>query len=335
MKAALERWLLRRWYGGVAPGPVLRILAWINGALVAMRRALYAQGRLRVHTVPVPVLVVGNLVAGGAGKTPLTIALARALARRGWKPGIASRGHGRRGRAPTWARPDADPADCGDEPLLIARQTGLPVAVDRDRAAAARRLVGAGCTLVIADDGLQHLRLGRDLEIEVRDGERRLGNGRLIPAGPLREPADRSVDFRVVNGGEAGAGEWRMDLRLGDAQPLGPGEPRPLGLFEPGPVHAIAGIGHPERFFRALRAAGLRVIEHAFPDHHPYQPRDLEFSPAAPRLMTEKDAVKCTGFGLSDAWSVPAVADLPDGFVDAVHQQLLAHRRDPEPGTPP
>lgn len=335
MKAALERWLLRRWYGDVAPGPVLRLLAWVNGGLVGLRRRLHARGWLRVQQMPVPVLVVGNLVAGGAGKTPLTIALARALARRGWKPGIASRGHGRQGRAPTWARPDSDPAACGDEPLLIARQTGLPVAVDRDRAAAARRLLAVGCTLVIADDGLQHLRLGRDLEIEVRDGERRLGNGRLIPAGPLREPAGRAVDFRVINGGEAGPGEWRMDLRLGDAQPLGPGEPRPLGLFEPGPVHAIAGIGHPGRFFRALRAAGLQVIEHAFPDHHRYQPRDLEFSPAAPRLMTEKDAVKCTGFSLADAWSVPAVAELPDGFVDAVHARLLAHRRDQDTGTPP
>lgn len=335
MKAALERWLLRRWYGDVAPGPLLRLLAWVNGRLVAMRRFLYGRGWLRTQPLPVPVLVVGNLVAGGAGKTPLTIALARALVRRGWKPGIASRGYGRKGRAPTWARPDSDPADCGDEPLLIARQTGLPVAVDRDRVAAAQRLVAAGCTLVIADDGLQHLRLGRDLEIEVRDGERRLGNGRLIPAGPLREPADHAVDFRVINGGVAEPGEWRMDLRLGDAQPLGPGEPKPLGLFEPGPVHAIAGIGHPNRFFQALRAAGLKVIEHAFADHHRYQPGELAFSPPAPRLMTEKDAVKCNGFGLSDAWAVPVAADLPDAFVDAVHARLLAHRRDQDPGDPP
>ncbi|KFL37812.1 tetraacyldisaccharide 4'-kinase [Arenimonas donghaensis] len=335
MKARLERWLLRRWYGDVAPGPALRLLAWVNGGIIRMRRHFYASGWLRTHRLPVPVLVVGNLVAGGAGKTPLTIALARALARRGWKPGIASRGHGRTSREPTWARPDSSPADCGDEPLLIARQTGLPVAVDRDRAAAARRLVAAGCSLVIADDGLQHLRLGRDLEIEVRDGERRLGNGRLIPAGPLREPAGRGVDFRVINGGDADTGEWRMDLRLGDAQPLGPGEPRPLGLFEPGPVHAIAGIGHPARFFRALRAAGLQVIEHAFPDHHRYRPGELEFAPAAPRLMTEKDAVKCAGFGLANTWSVPAVADLPDAFVEAVHEKLLVHRREPAPGTPP
>ncbi|MFH1600331.1 MAG: tetraacyldisaccharide 4'-kinase [Pseudomonadota bacterium] len=335
MKAALERWLLRRWYGDVAPGPVLRSLSLVYGALLRRRQAAYANGARQVQRLPVPVLVIGNLVAGGAGKTPLAIALARALARRGWKPGIASRGHGRRGKGPTWARPDSDPADCGDEPLLIARQTGLPVAVDSDRVAAARRLVEAGCNLVIADDGLQHLRLGRDVEIEVRDGERRLGNGRLLPAGPLREPAGRAVDFRVINGGDAAGDEWRMDLRLGDARPLGPGEPRPLGLFAPGPVHAIAGIGNPGRFFHALRAAGLEVLEHAFPDHHAYRAGELEFSPPAPRLMTEKDAVKCTGFGLRDAWAVPAVAELPDAFVDAVNDRLAAARREPNPGTHP
>lgn len=335
MKAALERWLLRRWYGGVAPGPVLRGLSRIYGALAERRKASFARGARRVQRMPVPVLVIGNLVAGGAGKTPLAIGLARALARRGWKPGIASRGHGRRGRQPTWARPDSAPADCGDEPLLIARQTGLPVAVDHDRAAAARRLVEAGCTLVIADDGLQHHALARDVEIEVRDGERGLGNGWLLPAGPLREPAGRRVDFRVINGGDAGEGEWRMDLRLGDAQPLGAGEPRPVGLFAPGPVHAIAGIGNPGRFFQALRRAGLEVIEHAFPDHHAYRAPDLDFHPTAPRLMTEKDAVKCAGFGLQDTWAVPAVAELPDAFVDAVDQRLRQARREPLPETNP
>ncbi|GAB2655848.1 tetraacyldisaccharide 4'-kinase [Arenimonas aestuarii] len=336
MKAALERWLLRRWYGDVAPGPVLDVLSRIYGALVRRRQAAYARGARPVERLPVPVLVIGNLVAGGAGKTPLAIGLARALARRGWKPGIASRGHGRRGTGPTWAQPDSDPADCGDEPLLIARQTGLPVAVDRDRVAAARRLVEeAGCNLVIADDGLQHLRLGRDVEIEVRDGERRLGNGRLLPAGPLREPAGRAVDFRVINGGEAADGEWRMDLRLGDARPLGPGEPRPLGLFASGPVHAIAGIGNPARFFQALRGAGLDVLEHAFPDHHAYRAGDLEFSPPAPRLMTEKDAVKCSGFGLRDTWAVPAVAELPEDFVDAINLRLAGVRQAPCPEASP
>lgn len=336
MKAGLERWLLQRWYGGVAPGPGLRGLAALNGALVRLRQSLYRRGLLAQRRLDVPVLVVGNLVAGGAGKTPLVIALAQALARRGWRPGIASRGHGRRGRGPVWARPDSDPADCGDEPLLIARRTGLPVAVDRDRVAAGRRLVDAGCTLVIADDGLQHLRLGRDLEIEVRDGRRGLGNGRLIPAGPLREPAGRRVDFRVINGGPAADGEWRMDLHLGDALPLGAGAPRPVGLFAPGPVHAVAGIGHPERFFDSLRQAGLQVQGHPFPDHHAYTSADFAFEPPGPVLMTEKDAVKCAKLGLADAWVVPARAELPEALVDAVAGRLAALRPpdNPPPGRP-
>lgn len=331
MKAALERWLLRRWYGGVAPGPGLRALAAIYAAGIALRAWLYRHGLFARHRLPVPVLVVGNLVAGGAGKTPLVIALAQALARRGWRPGIVSRGHGRRASGPTWARPDSDPADCGDEPLLIARNTGLPVAVDKNRAAAGRRLVDAGCTLVIADDGLQHLRLARDLEIEVRDGARGLGNGHLLPAGPLREPAGRPVDFRVINGGPAGDGEWRMDLRLGDAVPLGAGEPRPVGLFAPGPVHAVAGIGHPARFFAALRNAGLQVDGHAFPDHHAFTAGDFDFQPEAPVLMTEKDAVKCGGLGLRMAWYVPARAELPEALVDAVLARLEPLRPPPAP----
>ena len=161
MKAALADWLLRRWYGGVAPGPGLRALASVYGALVAIRTALYQRGWKRVHRLPVPVIVVGNLVAGGSGKTPLTIALARGLAERGWRPGIVSRGYGRRSRHPVRVTPGMAAAECGDEPLLIARQTGLPVFVGHDRVAAAKRLVAEGCNLVIADDGLQHRRLGR------------------------------------------------------------------------------------------------------------------------------------------------------------------------------
>ena len=331
MRAALAGWLLRRWYGGVAPGPGLRTLAWLYGAIVSLRVALYRRGWLRVHRLPVPVLVVGNLVAGGSGKTPLTIALARGLAERGWRPGIVSRGYGRSARNPVRVTPGLAASECGDEPLLIARQTGLPVFVDRDRVAAAERLVAEGCNLVIADDGLQHLRLGRDLEIEVVDGERRHGNGRLIPAGPLREPAGRRVDHRVVNGGQAAAGEWPMHLVLGEAVPLDGGEPRPLAAFAGQPVHAVAGIGHPGRFFDALRAAGLAPVEHPFPDHHDFAAADLAFTPPGPILMTEKDAVKCVALGLRDAWAVPARAELPDALFAALQSQLAARspRHDP------
>ena len=329
MKAALEAWLLRRWYGGVAPGPGLRVLSLVYRGLRALHALPWRLGLRRPRRVGAPVLVVGNLVAGGAGKTPLVIALATELARRGWKPGIVSRGYGRRARGAVDVRPDTPPELCGDEPLLIARQARLPVRVDRDRVAAARSLVAAGCTLVIADDGLQHRPLHRDLEIEVLDGERRHGNGRLLPAGPLREPAGRGADLCVLNGGAAAPGEWPMRLVPADALPLGAGAPRPLGSFAPGPVHAIAGIGNPGRFFATLREAGLQVLEHPFPDHHGFRPADLVFAPPLPRLMTSKDAVKCGHFALEDAWEVPVRAELPSAFFDAVASRLPSQDRSP------
>ena len=336
MKAGLERWLLRRWYGGVAPGPGLRLLSGLYSGLLRFDRFLYRRGLRHVHRLCVPVVVIGNLVAGGTGKTPLTIALARDLAARGWKPGIVSRGYGRRSEEAVRVSPDLPAEVCGDEPLLIARRTGLPVFVDSDRVAAARRLVAEGCTLIIADDGLQHRRLGRDIEIEVIDGERGHGNGRLMPAGPLREPAGRRVDFRVFNGGEGpadpGEGSWRMRLRLSDAEPLDGGATRPLAMFVGRAVHAVAGIGHPARFFASLRGAGIDPLEHAFPDHHEYLASDLDFTPPAPLLMTEKDAVKCAEFGIPQAYAVPAQAELPATFFQAVAERLAdwscAHAKD-------
>lgn len=326
MKPALEAWLLRRWYGGVAVGFGLRLLAWLYAAVLRLRDALYRVGLRRSHRVDVPVVVVGNFVAGGSGKTPLTIALAQHLARQGWRPGVVSRGYGRVARGPVRVRPDTPPAQGGDEPPLIARHAGVPVQVDADRVAAARALVADGCTLILADDGLQHRRLARDVEIEVVDGERRHGNGRLLPAGPLREPAGRRVDLRVVNGTAAADGEWPMTLELVDAVALDGGASRPLSTFAPGPVHAIAGIGHPQRFFAALRAAGVDVVPHPFPDHHGFTAAELAFAPPLPLLMTEKDALKCAGLGLRDAWVVPVRAHLPAGFFDALHG-LLSHRK--------
>lgn len=318
MKAALEAWLLRRWYGGVAPGPGLRLLARVYGWVSARQRR---RRRARQVEVGVPVLVVGNLVAGGSGKTPLVIALAQALAARGWRPGIVSRGHGRRGSAPLLVGPETPAALAGDEPRLIAERTGLPVFVDRDRVAAARCAREAGCTLVIADDGLQYLQLARRIEIEVIDGDRRHGNGRLIPAGPLREPAGRAVDFTVCNGGPGRPGEVEMRLVPAEAVAIGTGERRPLAGFIGRPVHAMAGIGHPARFFAMLRAAGLDLVEHAFPDHHAYRREDFAGMPG-PRLMTEKDAVKCRGIAPPDTWAVPVHAALPQDFLDALAERL-------------
>ena len=313
------------WYDEARAPPIgARVLSALYGRALGLRAALRRRGWSRAHGVPVPVVVVGNLVAGGSGKTPLTIAIVERLAREGWAPGVASRGYGRAqaGEA-RWVERGDEPRLVGDEPLLIAHRTGARVRVDRDRVAAARALVAAGCDVVVCDDGLQHYRLRRDLEIEVIDARRRYGNGRLLPAGPLREPAERAhaCDFHVVNlgsGGEAapepGFGEWPMRLFADLALPLAGGRPRPLSSFADRRVHAVAGIGHPARFFDTLRAAGIAVVPHAFADHHAYTAADLAFGSALPVLMTEKDAVKCAAFAGDDAWSVPVRAELPEAF---------------------
>lgn len=324
MAGSLEAWLQRRWYGGEPPGLGLRAVA----GLYRLASGL-ARGRDGPESVGVPVVVVGNFTAGGAGKTPLVIALAAHLRARGWRPAIVSRGHGRRSRAPLRVDAASTAAEAGDEPLLLQRRTGVPVFVDADRVAAARAAVAAGCDIVLADDGLQHRRLARDLEIEVLDGMRGYGNGLLLPAGPLREPP-RPCDLRVVTVAEAqewpaaGAG-WPMSLALAeeavavDASAV-PAR-RALRDFAGAPVAAVAGIGNPQRFFEALRGRGLQVDGRAFPDHHPFSAGDLN-ALARPLLMTEKDAMKCRELGLRDAWAVPADATLPPGFFAALDAAL-------------
>jgi tetraacyldisaccharide 4'-kinase len=320
VRQGLERWLARRWYGGEAPGLGLRALAG------AWRLARASRAGATPQRVGVPVLVVGNFTAGGTGKTPLVIAIARELALRGWHPGIVSRGYGRRGDGPVRVEDETPVHHAGDEPKLIRERTGLPVFVDRDRVAAARAAVAAGCDLVIADDGLQHRRLARDVEIEVVDGERGYGNGLLLPAGPLRE-APRTTDFRVVNvgalaDGRTDDGAVPMRLRLREAVSLADdGTRRSLAAFASRRVHAVAGIGNPSRFFAALRHAGLQLDEHAFPDHHDFERADFA-GMAGTVLMTEKDAVKCRGLRLADAWVVPVEAQLPAEFLAALAARL-------------
>lgn len=313
--------LQRVWYGGETPGLGLRALSALFGGAVALRRAAYRRGWLRSERVAAPVIVVGNLVAGGAGKTPLVIAIVRWLQTQGRRPGVVSRGYGRRSRGALRVRAHTPAEQGGDEPVLIARATSAPVRVDADRVAAARALIAEGCDIIVADDGLQHYRLARDLEIETIDGTRRYGNARLLPAGPLREPRERAqhCDLRVVNigagrGDAAGQGEWPMRLALREARPLAGDAPRPLVDFVGRRAHAIAGIGHPQRFFDALRAAGIAIVAHPFPDHHAYRADDLRFTDDLPLLMTEKDAVKCGGFAPPGSYAVPAEAELPEGF---------------------
>lgn len=324
------------WFDGSAPPLWARVLSALYGAAVAARRGAYRRGLLRRHHPGVPVIVVGNLVAGGSGKTPLTVAVVERLRAAGWTPGVASRGYGRADAStPRWVEPDMDAATAGDEPLLIARATGARVRVDRDRVAAARALAAAGCDVVVCDDGLQHYRLARDIEIEVQDVRRRYGNGLLLPAGPLREPLERAADcaLRVVNLGVADAaasdaaqmaGEWPMRLGIGDVRPLLGGRGLPLAAFAGQRVHAVAGIAEPERFFAMLRAAGIAVVPHAFPDHHRYVPANFDFGSRLPVLMTGKDAVKCTAFADAQLFVVPVEARLPEAFWRALLERLPA-----------
>lgn len=321
------------WYDGGAVPLGAQLLSGVYMRAIHLRRALYRRGWLKRISVSSPVLVVGNLVAGGSGKTPLSIAIVERLLAEGYLPGIATRGYGRRDETQAlWVEARTDPADGGDEPVLVARRTGVKVRADRDRVAAARALVEAGCDVVVCDDGLQHYRLARDVEIEVIDGRRRYGNGRMLPAGPLREPVERSseCDFRVLNlaSGEAAApadirfGEWPMRLLADRAVPLLGVRQRPLSAFAGHRVHAVAGTGDPERYFTMLRGLGIAVVPHAFPDHHAYVAEDLQFGSDLPVLMTEKDAVKCMVFATDRHYSVPVDALLPEAFWVALLDKL-------------
>ena len=328
IRAWLEPWLLRRWYGDVVPGPLLRALAGLYGWQVARRVAAYRGGRRTQHRVAVPVLVVGNLVAGGSGKTPAVISLAQHFTASGRRPGVLTRGYGRRGNTPSWASADSDPRLTGDEPIVIARRSGVPVRVDADRVRAARALIAAGCDLLLTDDGLQHYRLGRDIEIEVRDAARGYGNGLLLPAGPLREPLARArqCDFRLVTGAADALapqdGSFAMPIVPGSLMRLHDGDLCALSAFRGQRVHAVAGIGRPQRFFTTLRSAGIAVVEHAFADHHRFCPRDLRFGDDLAVLMTEKDAVKCQPFANERCFALAVDAVLPAAFYAALDQRL-------------
>jgi tetraacyldisaccharide 4'-kinase len=325
IRAALERALTRRWQRRGVWSLLLAPLAALYCAAAGLRRLAYRRGWAPVERVGVPVIVIGNLTVGGTGKTPLVLWLARFLRAHGYRPGLVARGYGGRATGPLAVTADSDPGEAGDEAVLLARRSDCPVVVGRDRAAAARRLLAVSSSdVIVSDDGLQHYRLGRDIEIAVLDGRRRLGNGLCLPAGPLREPPGRlrTVDLVVANG-EARAGELGMELAVTALRNLQ--EPRRTAAardFAGTPLHAVAGIGHPARFFDQLRALGLTVIEHPFPDHHRYRPADLEFGDAAPVIMTEKDAVKCRRFAQPRHW-VLEVEARPDPRLGERILQLL------------
>ena len=318
--------LERHWYAKSPLSHALLPLSWLYCTVATLRRIAYLLGLLRAKRMPVPVIVVGNLTVGGTGKTPLVTALVDALRAKGYLPGIVSRGY--RGKARHWpqqVRPDSDPVIVGDEAVLLATRTGCPMAVAPSRVAAARALLKyAHCDVIVADDGLQHYALARDVEILVVDGMRRFGNGRCLPAGPLREPKSRAngVDLVVTNG-LAGPHEYAMRYEGAElCNVADPSQRQPLSAFAGKTVHAVAGIGHPSRFFSALQSAGLKLKTHPFPDHHHYQDSDLQFGDGYPVIMTEKDAVKCRRFEATDHWYLPINAELSDRFFNTVIQRL-------------
>ena len=313
---SVQTWLNRIWYERAAPPWWLLPMSLIYGAVAGSRRYLYAKHLRRATRVSSPVVVVGNLSAGGTGKTPLVCWLVAHLSELGFKPGVVTRGYGGSSGNVRLIGPSDDPKVVGDESILLVRRTGVPVAVGRNRPAASQLLVNAGCDVVVSDDGLQHYALARDCEIVVIDGDRRFGNGWLLPAGPLRETRARMThaDAIVVNGGRALLdGALSMRLEAKNALNLLGAPPKPLDEFAGRSVHAVAGIGNPERFFNMLRAHGIEVVGHPLPDHARLQIADIFFSDERPVLMTEKDAVKCEGIAGAQHWYVPVTASFDGG----------------------
>jgi len=342
MKDAAQQRIHRVWYEGSGWYIALLPLAGLYWLLIALRRLLYRVGILRTKKAGVPVIVVGNITAGGTGKTPTTIWLARALRDRGFSPGIVSRGYGgSRSGASMRVDTESDPLVVGDEPVLIAVRAACPVVVDADRARAAAMLVEDGADLIIADDGLQHYALHRDYEVCVVDGSRGIGNGLLIPAGPLRETLRRIeiVDQVIVNGrlsqvpdtlptGMQNAIELQLVAK--EVCRLNGSLTRPIDRFSGTTVHAVAAIGNPVRFFDLLRGHGIQVIEHAFADHATLDSAKLDFADDFDILMTEKDAVKFPRRVSDRFWYVPVDMEIDPVISGPWLQQVESRMREAE-----
>ncbi len=315
---SFDEFIEKVWYSSHPLGLLLVPLAWCYTLVIILRRVCYQSGIFAINQVAAPVIVVGNISVGGTGKTPLVLWLVDYFRQKGLKPGVISRGYGGRESArPQQVRPDSNPLLVGDEPVLIARNTLSPVAVARERLLAAEELIKHyNCNLIICDDGLQHYGLGRDLEICVIDGQRRFGNERCLPAGPLREPVGRlnSVDM-IVSKYKAGRHEYKMEYEYGDLVSVrNPDTSMAISELAGQEVHAVAAIGNPERFFAWLRKHNIQIIKHVFPDHHPFQEEEIAFHDGLPVVMTEKDAVKCQQFSNPLHWYLPIRASLPEAF---------------------
>jgi tetraacyldisaccharide 4'-kinase len=317
------------WYKQSAFSYLLLPLTAVFFLLSLFRRVFYRLGLKKIGRLDVPVIVVGNITVGGTGKTPLVVWIADYLKVKGYRPGLISRGYG--GKAKNWpqqVRPDSDPKAVGDEAILLSRRTGCPMAVGPDRYKAGKALLeNSDCNILISDDGLQHYGLGRDVEIAVIDGRRRFGNGFLLPAGPLREGEWRLnfVDL-VVSNGPTTFKECSMKTRLGELVSLGDQNSRPLKDFARQKVHAVAGIGNNERFFKLLKDNELQIIEHSFDDHHVFTRQDIDFNDDLPVIMTEKDAVKCQYLTDERYWYLQVSAQPEAKFVQAFFEIIEGMR---------
>jgi tetraacyldisaccharide 4'-kinase len=317
------------WYNKSAVSLVLTPISWLYCLVAIIRSLAYQFHLVKTHRLPVPVIIVGNITAGGTGKTPMVTWLVDFLRSHGYSPGIVSRGYGGGARHwPQQVRVDSDPRMVGDEAILLARRCRCPMAVGPVRVEAAQALLDhTECDIIIADDGLQHYALDRDVEIAVIDGVRRFGNGKCLPAGPLREPRRRinTVDIVITNG-VPGPREYSMTLKPGLVQNMASREKRSsLNSFRGKKVHAIAGIGNPDRFFTELQEYGMEVVPHDFPDHYFYTPEDILFDDELPVFMTEKDAVKCTSFADERHWFVPVDAQV-DERISPILLRLIGHK---------
>ncbi len=306
------------WYGKHPLSIVLAPLGWCYQLLTTLRHLLYQSGILPSQRLDIPVIVVGNIVIGGTGKTPLVIWLAAYLQEKGYQPGIVSRGYKSKIKKwPQQVRKDSNPGLVGDEPVLLARRTNCPIAIAPNRYIAAKALIEhEQVSIIICDDGLQHYALERDIEIAVIDGIRRHGNGRYLPVGPLRESVGRlkNVDMIVCNGG-AVRGEFKMEYIPQQLRAvLDENRYCDISQFRNQSVHVIAGIGNPAKFFSFLRGKDIRVIEHKFPDHHQFTVKDICFDDDFSIVMTEKDAVKCAEFATEKHWFLPINVMMTNAF---------------------
>ena len=320
---------MRHWASRGAIAWLLWPLSLVFRFAVALRRVLYKVRLLKSEHPGIPVVVVGNVTVGGSGKTPLVIWIAEHLKKKGWTPGIVSRGYGAKIESPRAATIADDAADVGDEPIVLSRRSGCPVWVGADRVAVCRALRAAhpDVDVVILDDGLQHYALRRDVEIAVVDA-RGFGNGFLLPAGPLREPPSRLRSVGAVVSHASSVPGYPMKLkgdtlhRMTDAN-----DRRPASAFAGQRAHAVAGIGEPNRFFLQLGKLGIKVVPHPFPDHHAFKPADLDFGDEAPVLMTEKDAVKLRRAARPNWWVLPVTAEVDAAFGEWLTRRLDGFRR--------